>query len=957
MKRFLYHGIVSVLLFSLTAMAQDVFKAHVNQIGFGADAQKQAVYVGTPTGQITIKSVDGGTINYIIPPGTVKTWAHSGDPSPAGNRVLDFSTVTAPGHYALFEGNNQISPVFQIGVSYDILLKDALRFYYHHRASSAIVEPYAEGWARAAGHTNSLLATVYNDAGTATSATIASHRGWYDAGDYGRYIVNSGISTYTLLMLYEKHADKIPELNIPEDDEINGLPQLLSEIKWNLDWMLTMQAADGGVHHKMTEMSFGGTDDTPAQASLTPHAVQGKTTAATLNFAGVMAAASRIYRPFDAAYADKMLAAAQSAWSWSVANPARYYGCAGQCAAGPIAGNVMDPTSTGPYDDMDVRDEFYFAAAALATVVSDPAMLTQFNARISEALNKTPAERASGNWWFHAGVPFWRNPGSLGTLEIINNPDKFPAHLQTAKNELLGNMNWYLGEQAGDNGYGLPFADIFYWGSNSVAANWGIIYLEGYNLTGDIKFKNAAQAILDYLLGRNPLGQSYVTGFGHKPAKNSHDRLSASYGMRSPGHPDGKGPVTAIPGQLVGGPANTGCFGDQSPQFTTALATRYDDNFDCFGYNEITINWNAPLAFLLAALGEKSGEDIVKLDKKDVAINPHNEGGIWYALTIGNTEIGNSKDANDNYEIINAEGNAVLYGINASQDGWGDFSSAVIGLKTENSDRKTFDLSKCTNGFSYRYKGHDHRLTLEIPDPNGQITFYGNTGNGDGRVIANHDEWRTQVITGFTRDPHDANPNTNPTTVDFSKVADIFWMIRAFGGQPDVGADGEWTLTDGYLEIADCICLGVPAMDLSNVPSTAAVLPGTNTNSIASTDRVVKPSNPAVDGADVSCGALSAQFTAGPNPVAKSAGTVIFFWQGKEIKNTVLSIYDASGNLVNKVSVSDKTTGKSERRRVGSWNLKDSKGRAVSEGTYVVKGTIKTGGGNRERVSLMIGVK
>jgi len=99
------------------------------------------------------------------------------------------------------------------------------------------------------------------------------------------------------------------------------------------------------------------------------------------------------------------------------------------------------------------------------------------------------------------------------------------------------------------------------------------------------------------------------------------------------------------------------------------------------------------------------------------------------------------------------------------------------------------------------------------------------------------------------------------------------------------------------------------------------------------------------------------EFTAGPNPVARSAGTINFFWQGKGIENTTLSIYDPYGNRINKIKISDKSTGKSERRPIGSWDFTNSKGRLVSEGNYVVKGNIKTRDGKKENVSLILGVK
>jgi len=127
--------------------------------------------------------------------------------------------------------------------------------------------------------------------------------------------------------------------------------------------------------------------------------------------------------------------------------------------------------------------------------------------------------------------------------------------------------------------------------------------------------------------------------------------------------------------------------------------------------------------------------------------------------------------------------------------------------------------------------------------------------------------------------------------------------------------------------------------------------------SILSPNRLIPASKPEAEAAAAPVNVLTSEFTAGPNPAAKSLSNVNFFWQGKSIENTKLYIYDASGNLVRKINISDKSTGKSERREIGKWNLKDGKGRAVSAGTYLVKGVIKSRGGELERVSLVLGVR
>jgi len=144
----------------------------------------------------------------------------------------------------------------------------------------------------------------------------------------------------------------------------------------------------------------------------------------------------------------------------------------------------------------------------------------------------------------------------------------------------------------------LPFKYVFWWGSNSNIGNTGILFMELYEATKDnpasIKYKRAAQATFDYILGRNPIDQSYVTGYGIKFPKFPHDRLTEyAYGGR------------VFPGQLVGGAANSGCQG--SDNYTTALATRYEDSHSCYGYNEIAINWNVERSLSLLIRSFKRG--------------------------------------------------------------------------------------------------------------------------------------------------------------------------------------------------------------------------------------------------------------------------------------------------------------------------------------------------------------
>jgi hypothetical protein len=137
----------------------------------------------------------------------------------------------------------------------------------------------------------------------------------------------------------------------------------------------------------------------------------------------------------------------------------------------------------------------------------------------------------------------------------------------------------------------------FNWGSNSVAANQGMVLLIGFMATGKKLYKDAALGTLDYLLGKNPNTYCFVTGFGDKQVMNIHHRPSVADGIEEP-----------VPGFLCGGPNAQqnefpscedygGCPEYPFPK-GTKVAMSYADQIESYASNEIAINWNAPLAFL-----------------------------------------------------------------------------------------------------------------------------------------------------------------------------------------------------------------------------------------------------------------------------------------------------------------------------------------------------------------------
>ena len=532
------------------ATAASAATAFINQIGYRVDDVKEFTLLDG-NGSVEIADANGKTV-LTVTPTAASSWA------PSGQNVqrVDFSELNTEGTYSIKVGGQVLRSDLKIlGKAYEDVTKASLKWYYYQRASMALEETYAGQWKRAAGHTN---ASVQLHSSTGGSGTINSTKGWYDAGDYGRYIVNSGITTYTLLSLFEHFPDYFKSLkwNIPAE---GSLPDLLAEIKYNLDWMLTMQASDGGVYHKLTSLGFPG--DVMPEKDTDPIYVIGKGTAATFDFAGVMAVAARVYKPFDASYASQCLEAAKKAYTWGAANS-------------NVSFKNPSGVSTGEYGDSWLGDEKQFAGTELFITTGDASY---------------KPSGASTN------IPSWADVSGLATYGKATHAAEFGNDAQVAKDSLLKVANNFVNRT--QQGFGVVMGKSdFVWGSNAVAANQGVWLLHAYYVTGDEKYYKAAVKVVDYLLGKNPLDMSFLTGYGSKTPMKPHHRPSTSDKVTPP-----------VPGMLVGGPQPGGeDIGSESwscKDYRTGVpATSYIDNNCSYATNEVAINWNAPFAYLAGAI-------------------------------------------------------------------------------------------------------------------------------------------------------------------------------------------------------------------------------------------------------------------------------------------------------------------------------------------------------------------
>ncbi|MEM9821247.1 MAG: glycoside hydrolase family 9 protein [Bacteroidota bacterium] len=496
--------------------------------------------------------------------------------------TVDFSSLNEAGNYSFQTPEKSIN--FSISSNgYDELCAASIKYYYYNRASQELLPEYAGPWARPLGHPDDEVIVHFSAASSSrpTGTIISAPKGWYDAGDYNKYIVNSGISTYTLLAAYEHYPEYYQELNVDIPEQGGDLPDLLDEVIWNLDWMLSMQdPEDGGVYHKLTGLNFSGII-MPHQYNFDRYVVQ-KTTSAALNFAAVMAVASRIFAEYEDAkpgYSATLITAAAQAYDWAKANPTIYY-------------NQPSNVNTGQYGDGNVSDEFDWAASELFITTGG----AEYRADINESQ-------------IGDGVPAWPYTAPLALISLAQHADlvsddidvniiasKLLAtadQLKSATNQSA--MRVAMGASNGD----------FVWGSNGQAGNQIMMLIRAYEWSDDESYLDAAFLAMDYLLGRNGTGFCYVSGFGDKSPRRPHHRQSEADNVSDP-----------VPGMVAGGP-NPGQQ-DACPGYLGNLpASSYVDSWCSYASNEVTINWNAPMAYAINALRFYQTELTTSIEETD----------------------------------------------------------------------------------------------------------------------------------------------------------------------------------------------------------------------------------------------------------------------------------------------------------------------------------------------------
>lgn len=490
-----------------------------------------------------------------------------GEDEASGDLVYrgDFSDFTKPGHFRIKAAGKMSAP-FQISDEpYDGLMYDLMRAFYYLRCGCELKKEHAGVYTHAACHTTKAM--LWEDHSILKEAL----GGWHDAGDYGRYITAGACALAHLLYTYEMYGFAVQDMNFNIPESGSRVPDILSECRYELEWMLQMQREDGGVYHKLTtahHAPFVMPEEDLAQLYFLP-----VSSMATADFAAVAALGSRIYANFDSAFAATLKEASLRSYDWLKKNP-EFLGFKNPEGCG-----------TGEYGEWSDDSNRFWAAAELYALTGEE----KYEKDMEKQLEKQFPHMALG----------YAEVGGFGVLAyLLTDKDKNgklrEMFLEDIKTAVLQAV-----ETANQCGYGVSmFTGEFGWGSNMQVGKKGMLFAiaDYFGVCPEVDFNAYAQAQLDYLMGINAMGISYVTGNGAYRYNFPHLR---------PAHADGI--WESIPGMVSGGPNRH--LQDQAAREVLDLDTSpmkcFADVMGSYSTNEITIYWNSPFVFTLAYLMSK----------------------------------------------------------------------------------------------------------------------------------------------------------------------------------------------------------------------------------------------------------------------------------------------------------------------------------------------------------------
>lgn len=553
-------------LLSILRKTKNASCIYINQMGYLPDESK---YLITESDSSSFRILHRDSSREVF---SGELTLHVKNDQSSGKTLFrgDFSDFSESGSYIIELPDGSRSFPFEISSAvFNKVRNDSIKSFYFQRSGQELKKEHAGIFARPAGHVNPL---EYHKTSPLKGSRDVNG-GWYDAGDYGRYITPGSVAVAIMMMGYEQYPDRFNFYNNNIPESRNGISDFLNEIRFELEWMLKMQHTEKGEFYGALPYMVNSRDyvwELPHIESQ-PQYIYDFSTIATADFAAVMALSARNFQNIDKTFADKCLDASLLAWDF-IKDRDIY----------PSGGfQRPDDTETGGYaesseDNNDDRSDRLWAAVELFLTTGEQ----QYNNYILE--NMRGIRSFSGEMTWMNTLGFAHMQYLLGNREGIDIP------LQNKLKELLVQYCDDIIESVETDGFHSSLKkDEYRWGSNGELLTRAEYLIFAYLQTDNKEYFNGALNQLNYILGINGNNMSYVTGQGTKFPSNIHHAALATDGIDEP-----------FPGLVAGGP-NSRLDGDKVLQRTfdrnTPPALCYIDHVDSCASNENCITYNAPL--------------------------------------------------------------------------------------------------------------------------------------------------------------------------------------------------------------------------------------------------------------------------------------------------------------------------------------------------------------------------
>lgn len=588
--QFALAGIVLVntnMLFSVSEAADDGI--HVDQVGYLTNHDKVAMVADAK--DKTFEIIDAKT-NKVVFTGKLSAPKYDAMSEETLSKA-DFTNLKTPGTYILKVGNRE-SYDFEIGDNvYAVPAVQSWRSYTLSRSNTPIDDTDVSGLKLKGGHPQDKEAKVYfTDKLNKKGDVVDVSGGWYDAGDYGKYITTAGLSSAELMLAYEANPDHFTkgQLVFPKgvkSDE--NLPDVLSEVKFEIDWMRKMQRQDGSTFHKVSGLTWPGFDISP-DTDTQPRYIFSTATYSSAIYGASLAVGARVYEPFDKVYAQELKKDAERVWDYLQKTPEPIYRV-----------DEGQENGSGPYNKNTDKEERLWLAAEMFLTTGDK-KYEDFLQKEQERLTDKPSFFTWDNTLALAQFAYAKAENADKNLQ-----NKVRSAFLSYADDICAKIN--------SDGFECALAENEYtWASTKNALTQADILLMAYQLQSEQKYIDGALAQIHYLFGRNSLNKSFMTGVGDNPPEHPHNRIHESTGAY-------------VSGLVVGGPNHvSGGDPDQTEYLKNGhvpVAKSYIDVLSSWSTNEYAIDYTATAVYALSWFSEPEQIDgsQLKLDREFPPLN------------------------------------------------------------------------------------------------------------------------------------------------------------------------------------------------------------------------------------------------------------------------------------------------------------------------------------------------